>query len=106
MIPDGLDFVAAWLSDATGSDVNRTSLLEALLGVYEQSFDDLLFAPGAVIARWTEAAAFVGKAMSVKAPDGSVMHEGEVLGLGSDGALLLRTSGGDVRALLGDVSAI
>lgn len=105
-VPDDLQDVAAWLSDATGCDVNRTLLLEALLGEYERSFDLLISEPASVIARWAAAAALEGKRVSVKAPDASVLHDGEVLGIGGDGALLLRTSGGDVRIMLGDVAAI
>jgi BirA family biotin operon repressor/biotin-[acetyl-CoA-carboxylase] ligase len=106
-VPGDLDAVAAWLSDATLCDVNRSSLLTSLLAEYERSFDFLLREPASVIARWTEAAALEGKRVSVKAADGSALHEGEVLGVGSDGALLLRTaSAGDVRVMLGDVSAI
>jgi len=98
--------VAGWLSDEALCDVNRTSLLDALLSTYEQSFDDLLRAPESVIAKWAAAAALEGTRVSVKAVDGSVLHDGVVLGLDRDGALLLRTDGGDVRILLGDVSAI
>ncbi len=105
-VPEELEPVAAWLSDATGCDVNRTLLLEALLAEYERSFDSLVSEPAAVIARWATEAALNGKRVSVKAPDRSVLHEGEVLGVGGDGALLLRTAGGDIRVMLGDVAAI
>jgi BirA family biotin operon repressor/biotin-[acetyl-CoA-carboxylase] ligase len=105
-VPGELEAVAAWLSDATESDVNRTLLLEALLAAYERSFDSLMSEPDSVIARWAAAAALEGTRVSVKAPDRSVLHEGEVLGIGRDGALLLRTAGGDVRVMLGDVAAI
>ena len=106
-VPDELDEVAVWLSDAALCDVNRTSLLASLLTEYERSFDLLLHEPASVVAQWAAAAALEGKRVSVKAADGSVLHAGEVLGVGGDGALLLRTvSAGDVRVLLGDVSAI
>jgi BirA family biotin operon repressor/biotin-[acetyl-CoA-carboxylase] ligase len=105
-VPEDLQAVAAWLSDATGRDVNRTSLMEALLGAYERSFDSLMSEPAAVIARWAAVAALDGKRVSVKAPDGSMLHEGEVLGVGGDGALLLRTEASDVRVMLGDVAAV
>ena len=106
-VPSELDAVAAWLSDAAGCDVNRTSLLSTLLAEYERSFDVLLREPASIIAQWAAAAALEGTRVSVKASDGSVMHEGEVLGVGSDGALLLRTAAaGDVRVMLGDVAAI
>jgi biotin-(acetyl-CoA carboxylase) ligase len=77
-----------------------------LLAAYERSFDSLMSEPAAVIARWAAVAALDGKRVSVKAPDRSLLHEGEVVGIGSDGALLLRTAGGDVRVMLGDVAAI
>jgi BirA family biotin operon repressor/biotin-[acetyl-CoA-carboxylase] ligase len=105
-VPAELEPVAMWLSDAVLCVVNRTLLLDALLSAYEQSFDSLLADPGAVIAAWAEAAALEGERVSVKGADGVMLHEGVVLGVGRDGALMLRTAGGDVRVLLGDVSAI
>jgi hypothetical protein len=62
--------------------------------------------PGSLIAHWAAAAALDGTRVSVKAPDRSLLHEGEVLGVGRDGALLLRTASGDVRVMLGDVAAM
>lgn len=105
-VPEELEHVAGWLSDGAGCDVNRTSLLDSLLSAYEQSFDDLMRAPEAVIAKWAAASALEGQRVSAKAVDGSVLHEGVVLGLDRDGALKLRTDKGDVRVMLGDVSAI
>jgi len=105
-VPEELEATAGWLSDAAQCDVNRSSLLEALLSTYEQSFDELMRAPESVIAKWAAMAALEGQRVSVKAVDGSVLHEGLVLGLDRDGALKLRTDMGDVRVMLGDVSAI
>ena len=97
---------AAWLSDGIGASIDRTALLVTLLTEYEQSFDELLRYPARVVERWATDAALNGQSVTVKLLDGSVAHEGSVLGVGSDGALLLRTSKGDVRVTLGDVSAI
>jgi BirA family biotin operon repressor/biotin-[acetyl-CoA-carboxylase] ligase len=104
-VHDDLENIAAWLSDATKCDVNRTSLLNALLCEYERSFDALMSDPEAIIAKWAEAAALDGQRVNVKGPDGSPLHAGTVLGIARNGALLLRTDAGDVRVTLGDVSA-
>jgi BirA family transcriptional regulator, biotin operon repressor / biotin---[acetyl-CoA-carboxylase] ligase len=103
-VPSELD--AAWLTDGAGVPIDRTALLVTLLTQYEQSFDELLRYPARVIERWACDAALDGQNVAVRSLDGSTMHEGLVLGVGSDGALLLRTAGGDVRVTLGDVSAI
>jgi BirA family biotin operon repressor/biotin-[acetyl-CoA-carboxylase] ligase len=97
---------AAWLTDGAGVLIDRTALLVTLLTQYEQSFDELLRYPARVIERWASDAALNGQNVAVRSLDASIMHEGLVLGVGPDGALLLRTSSGDVRVTLGDVSAI
>jgi BirA family transcriptional regulator, biotin operon repressor / biotin---[acetyl-CoA-carboxylase] ligase len=105
-VPEEIDARAVWLSDATGSLVDRTALLAAILGAYELRFDDLLESAPQVIAEWSAAAGVIGKRVAVRAADGATKHEGLVLGLSTEGALLLRTSEGDVTVTLGDVDVL
>lgn len=97
---------AAWLSDATGRAIDRTALLVAILQNYEQRFDTLTDTPASVINTWRERAALTGKQVSVKAPDGTTIHEGRVIDVADDGALLLDAGGRTERVLLGDIDAI
>ena len=103
-VPDSIAG-AAWLSDAAGQELDRTALLARLLSIYERDFDRLIDGPEEVIADWARVAHLEGQRVSVKAVDGSVVHEGEVVELASDGALVLRTDAGTVRVTLGDVEA-
>jgi hypothetical protein len=48
----------------------------------------------------------MGEHVNVKAPDGSVLHEGVVLEIAADGALVLDSAGGTVSITLGDVNVI
>ena len=75
-VPDELASSAAWLSDAVGSAVDRTALLVAALRRYEESFDSLLTRPADVVADWTARSGLIGRTVSVKALDGSSLHEG------------------------------
>ncbi len=105
-VPPELAATSAWLTDALGIIVDRSALLVSLLTRYERTFAELLDEPSAVIERWASAAALDGQTVTVKALDGSLLHTGDILGIGSDGALLLRTERGDVRVTLGDVSCL
>ena len=105
MVPE-LASTTAWLTDATGAAVDRTSLFVTLLTQYERTFDELMRDPAGVIARWASVAGLAGQNVVVKALDGSVLQQGSVVGVAADGALMLRTDRGDVRVTLGDVSAL
>jgi len=105
-VPDEVASSAAWLSDAVRAAVDRTALLVAALRRYEETFDSLLTRPADVVADWKTKSGVVGRVVTVKALDGSVLHEGEVLDVASDGSLVLETSRGRVPVMLGDVDVL
>lgn len=105
-VPESIADRAAWLSDAAGRELDRTALLATLLTIYERDFDRLMSEPENVIADWARVADLNGKNVSVKAVDGSVLHEGDVQEVASDGALILRTGDSIVRVTLGDVDVM
>jgi BirA family biotin operon repressor/biotin-[acetyl-CoA-carboxylase] ligase len=105
-VPDSIAGSAAWLSDAGSCEFDRTILLATLLSIYERDFDRLLSEPHDIIDDWARVANLGGKHVSVKAVDGSVLHEGAVQEVASDGALVLQTSAGITRVTLGDVDVM
>ena len=106
-VPDSIGATAAWLSDAAARELDRTALLARLLAIYERTFDRLLRSPKDIIREWADVAALDGRQVTVKAVDGSLLHEGMVVEVGVDGALTLRTmSGALVRVTLGDVDVL
>jgi BirA family transcriptional regulator, biotin operon repressor / biotin---[acetyl-CoA-carboxylase] ligase len=106
VVPETIAHTATWLSDAGGHEYDRTALLATLLSTYERDFDRLEREPDIVIADWARVANLTGKKVSVKAIDGSVLHEGTVKQLDSDGALVLQAAAGVVRVTLGDVDVM
>ena len=106
VVPDPIASSAAWLSDAAGAAIDRTALLVAVLRRYEESFDSLVTRPADVIADWKRRSGLIGRAVTVKALDGSMLHEGEVLDVAPDGSLVLETSRGRVPVMLGDVDVM
>lgn len=106
VVPETIAQSATWLSDAGGREFDRTTLLATLLSIYERDFDRLLAEPDDIIADWARVANLTGRQVSVKAIDGSLLHEGAVKELGSDGALVLQTAAGIVRIALGDVDVL
>lgn len=105
-VPEPIAQTAAWLSDASSAELDRTALLARLLAIYEDTFDRLLVEPKQVIADWAAIAALHGKHVTVKAVDGSLLHVGIVRELATDGALMLETDQGLMRITLGDVDAV
>lgn len=105
-VPDSIAGSSVWLSEVGGHEFDRTALLATLLSIYERDFDRLLGAPENVIADWARVANLNGKRVSVKAVDGGVLHEGTVLEVASDGALVLDAPEGTVRVTLGDVDVL
>jgi biotin-(acetyl-CoA carboxylase) ligase len=82
-------------------------LLARLLVIYERDFDRLLREPKRIIEEWSSVAALRDKRVTVKAVDGSLLHEGTVIEVGADGALTLRTESGELtRVTLGDVDVL
>jgi BirA family biotin operon repressor/biotin-[acetyl-CoA-carboxylase] ligase len=106
-VPEPLSATAAWLSDATATELDRTTLLARLLTIYERDFDRLVGEPKRIIEDWANVAALSGKQVSVKAVDGSLLHQGVVIDVAPDGALVLRAESGAVtRVTLGDVDVL
>lgn len=105
-VPPEIETGSSWLSDGVGNALDRTRLLAAILGTYEAHFDDLIAEPTEVIESWAKRAALEGKRVSVKAPDGGVLHEGVVQKLSADGALVLKTDSDVVTVMLGDVDVL
>jgi BirA family biotin operon repressor/biotin-[acetyl-CoA-carboxylase] ligase len=106
-VPESIVANATWLSDACdGHHIDRTALLATLLSIYERDFDRLLDEPENIIADWARVANLGGTRVSVKALDGGVMHEGSIVEIATDGALVLQTAAGIVRVTLGDVDAL
>ncbi len=105
-VPESIAASAVWLSEAAGRELDRTALLAALLSIYERDFDRLLNEPQEVIGDWARVANLSGKEVSVKAPDGNLLHAGRIVEIAPDGALVLRTGAGTVRVTLGDVDVL
>jgi len=97
---------AAFLSDATGMAIDRTSLLAAVLRTYEHRFSELLERPAEVIGEWSRRSELVGQRVSVKATSGEIEREGLVRRVLPNGALELETAAGLETVLLGDVDAV
>ena len=106
VVPPELAAYAAWLSDSVGEAVDRTALLAAILRRYETTFDALADRPESIVAAWWERSALAGRRVRVSSTDGSVTHEGDVLSLGGDGSLRIRTASGDASITLGDVDVL
>jgi BirA family transcriptional regulator, biotin operon repressor / biotin---[acetyl-CoA-carboxylase] ligase len=105
-VPADLPAGASWLSDATGSEVDRTVLLAAVLRTYESTFDELIARPASVVDAWASRSGLVGRRVTVKAIDGTLLHEGAVSRVLPNGALELQTDAGVVPVLLGDVDVL
>ncbi len=101
-----LDGIAAWLSDAAGAPVDRTTLTIALVHAYEERYDDLLARPVEVIREWARRSAVAGRRLRVHSANGALLHEGTARSIADDGALLMDTQDGPVTVRLGDVSAL
>lgn len=101
-----IELEAAWLSDAAGAPIDRTSLIAALLQEYERRFDALVSDPQGVIQEWARAAKLKGNKVSVASAGGQLIAEGVVRGITYDGALELQTKSGPVTVRLGDISAL
>lgn len=97
---------AAWLSDATGEAIDRTTLLASILRLYEDSFDELVDEPSAIIAAWKSSSGLIGRDVSVTAIDGTMLHAGKVIDIGPEGSLVLLTSNGPISVMLGDVDVL
>jgi BirA family transcriptional regulator, biotin operon repressor / biotin---[acetyl-CoA-carboxylase] ligase len=105
-IPQELEGLAAWLSDAAARTLDRTDVIATVLHTYELRYDHLLSKPIDVIREWSHRSAVSGRRLRVSSAQGQLLHEGIGRGLTDDGALLLETQDGPVTVRLGDVSAM
>ena len=104
--PDDLRYPATSLAIATGKTVSRLaftrSLLQELDGLY-QTYLEQGSVP--IFAAWTELCDLTGKRVQVDC--NNLLIEGTMVGLGDDGALLVRTSAGKIESIYaGDVRPV
>jgi len=102
--PSDLRDKAIGLRTAVGHPVDRVDFTDRLLSRLEEHYD-LFVRRGFAAIRplWEARASLTGRGVRIDAPAQQV--EGTVIGLGDDGALLLRDAAGtDVRVLVGDVT--
>jgi BirA family biotin operon repressor/biotin-[acetyl-CoA-carboxylase] ligase len=99
-LPDELADLAVALNHLTDRPVDRSDLLEALLGRLEPLLVDL--ASDDLIEAWRARSATLGRAVRVELASGEVV-EGEAVDLTASGHLLVRTEGGTEEVLAGDV---
>ncbi len=101
--PPPLDATATSLRIQTGAPVYRTALAAAILGVLDHSYS-LCASRFHEIIDWAAHADCL-RGGPVSATVGSIVHEGAAQGLDPEGALLIRTAGGDlVRLTSGEVT--
>jgi len=104
--PDDLRYPATSLAIATDKAVSRLaftrSLLQELDGLY-QTYLEQGSVP--IFAAWTELCDLTGKRVQVDC--NNLLIEGTMVGLGDDGALLVRTSAGKIESIYaGDVRPV
>lgn len=104
--PDDLRYPATSLAIATGKAVSRLaftrSLLQELDGLY-QTYLEQGSVP--IFTAWTELCDLTGKRVQVDC--NNLLIEGTMVGLGDDGALLVRTSAGKIESIYaGDVRPV
>ncbi|MEM6782953.1 MAG: biotin--[acetyl-CoA-carboxylase] ligase [Bacteroidota bacterium] len=85
-------------------EIDRTALLATLLLALETRLDALDTDADAVLTAAARRLTGRGDAVTVRAPDGTALHSGRVLGLAPDGGLRLDTGTGDVVVHAGEVT--
>lgn len=101
--PADLRYPATSLAIATGKTVSRLAFTRSLLQELDALYQ-IYLAQGSVpiFAAWTELCDLTGKVVQVDC--NNLLIEGKMVGLGDDGALLVRTSTGKIEAIYaGDV---
>jgi BirA family biotin operon repressor/biotin-[acetyl-CoA-carboxylase] ligase len=100
-LPTGLGQAATTLRSLIGTDVDLAALAADLLSRWED-YDDLLHQdPAAVVAAWRRRSATLGRPVRTV---GGQEVEGVAEDVDDTGALLIRTVGGLVRVVAGEVS--
>ena len=104
--PDDLRYPATSLAIATGKAVSRLDFTRSLLQELDALY--LLYleqGSAPVFSAWTELCDLTGKMVQVDC--NNLLVEGTMVGLGDDGALLVRTSAGKIETIYaGDVRPV
>jgi BirA family biotin operon repressor/biotin-[acetyl-CoA-carboxylase] ligase len=104
--PDDLRYPATSLAIATGKAVSRLAFTRCLLQELDALYQ-IYLEQGSVpiFAAWTELCDLTGKEVQVDC--NNLLIEGTMVGLGDDGALLVRTSAGKIESIYaGDVRPV
>jgi BirA family biotin operon repressor/biotin-[acetyl-CoA-carboxylase] ligase len=104
--PDDLRYPATSLAIATGKAVSRLAFTRSLLQELDALYQ-IYLEQGSVpiFAAWTELCDLTGKEVQVDC--NHLLIEGTMVGLGDDGALLVRTSAGKIESIYaGDVRPV
>src|SRR5215218_2405037 len=101
--PPELANVATSVAEATGRAPDREQVLAALLDALSRWYSRLA-APGQIIDAWSNRSSYaLGKLVQVN--NGDDVWQGTTCGVEPDGALRLRTTGGEIKVVrAGDVS--
>ena len=101
--PDDLRYPATSLAIASGKVVSRLAFTRSLLQELDALYQLYLEQGSApVFTAWTELCDLTGKRVQVDC--NNLLIEGTMVGLGDDGALLVRTSAGKIESIYaGDV---
>ncbi|MEL6770690.1 MAG: biotin--[acetyl-CoA-carboxylase] ligase [Bacteroidota bacterium] len=89
---------------ANGGEIDRSALLATLLQHLEARLDALDTHSDAVLAAAEHRLTGRGQAATVRAPDGTTLHAGHLLGLAPDGGLRLDTGTDEVVVHAGEVT--
>lgn len=94
---------ATSIAEAAGHDVDRWRVLAGFIGMLSQRYDYWQQMPTAFLDGYRQWSSTIGRQVRVHRLDGTQV-DGEVTGIGDDGALLLRTaSGASLSVNEGDV---
>ena len=91
------------VAEAAGADVDRWRLLAGFLGILSRRFEQWQELPAAFLDGYRQRCATLRQQVRVTALDGTVLAEGEATDVDRHGALIIRTSAGDVTVNAGDV---
>ena len=97
---------AVGLSTLTGTEIDRVSFADALLGRLESLYDMFLTAGFSTLRpRWEALSGLRGRRLEID--DGRQRYTGQALGLGDDGTLRLRLDDGREQTIVaGDVTVV
>ena len=104
--PDDLRYPATSLALTSGKPVSRLAFTRTLLQELDALYQIYLEQGSSpIFAAWAELCDLTGKAVQVDCSN--LLIEGTMIGLGDDGALLVRTASGKVESVYaGDVQPV